>query len=58
MLNKSSTVELLRSDKVFPFLVLPVTLVMPVIIIIVYFIRRGKIRFILEQKKMEGTSSA
>jgi len=57
VLNKSSTVELLRSDKVFPFIVLPVTFVLPLIIVIVYFIRREKIRNILAQKKTVGAGA-
>ena len=44
ILNKSSTVELLRSDKVFPFIVIPVTLIVPLILVLVYFIRRKKIK--------------
>ena len=57
IMNKSSTVEFLRSDRIFPFVVLPVTLVVPVILVIVYFIRRKKIMDILEQKKMTETAS-
>ncbi len=58
MLNKSSTVEFLRSDMVFPFIVLPVTFIIPVILVIVYFIRRKKIQKRLNQKKIEEASSA
>lgn len=57
IMNKSSTVELLRSDKVFPFFVLPATFAVPVILLIVYFFRREKIGNILEQKKAKMTSS-
>lgn len=57
VLNKSSTVELLRSDQVFPFIVLPVTLVAPLILVTVYFIRRKKIDRILEQKKTAAAAS-
>ena len=51
IMNKSSTVELLRSDKVFPFVVLPIIFVVPLIILIVYFFRRKKIKLILQQNK-------
>lgn len=57
IMNKSSTVELLRSDKVFPFIVLPATFVVPFIIVIVYFIRRKRIQDILDQKKMAEAAS-
>lgn len=40
VLNKSSTVELLRSDKVFPFIVIPFTFILPLIITIIYFIKQ------------------
>lgn len=56
-MNKSSTVEFLRSDQVFPFIVLPVTPVLPLIIVIVYFIRRKKIKRILAQKKLAENAS-
>lgn len=52
ILNKSSTIELLRSDNVFSFIILPATFVLPIIIVIVYFIRRKKIQGILEQRKI------
>jgi len=44
IMNKSSTVELLRSDNVFPFVTLPVIFVLPLIIMIVYLIRKKKIK--------------
>ncbi len=57
VINKVSTIEFLRSDRVFPFVVLPVTLVLPVILVIVFFIRRKRIKAILDQKKKEIASS-
>lgn len=54
MLDKSSTIELLRSDQVFPFIILPVTLVIPVIMLIVYLIRRKKINLILSKRQKEA----
>lgn len=56
-MNKSSTVELLRSDGVFPFIVLPVILVLPIILLMVYFFRRKKINLIIEQKKLSENTS-
>lgn len=41
-MNKSSTVELLRSDEVFPFIIVPVIFIIPVIILVVYLIRKKK----------------
>jgi len=49
-MNKSSTIELLRSDQVFPWIILPVIFALPLVLLIVYFFRRKKIRLILEQK--------
>lgn len=43
IMNKSSTVELLRSDTVFPFITLPVIFVIPLITMVVYLIRKKKI---------------
>jgi len=51
LLNKSSTVELLRSDQVFPFVVIPVTFVLPLLLLIAYFFRRKKINKIIEKRK-------
>lgn len=51
VMNKSSTIELLRSDQVFPFIILPVILVIPVIILIVYLIRRKKINLLLKKSE-------
>lgn len=56
-MNKSSTLELLRSDQVFPWITLPVIFVLPLIIVIVYFFRRKKIRLILKRKLTAGLSS-
>ncbi len=46
-LNKASTVQLLISDRVFPFIVLPATLVVPLVLVVVYFFRRKKICAVL-----------
>ena len=51
MLNKSSTVQFLRSDRIFPFIVLPVIFVLPLIILIVFFFRRKKINSTIQHKR-------
>lgn len=56
-MNKSSTVELLRSDQVFPWILFPVVFILPVIIVIVYLFRRKKIELILSQKVTTDPSS-
>lgn len=55
-MNKSSTVELLRSDRVFPFIVLPVIFVLPIILLIVYLLRRKKMNLIVQQKRAADIS--
>ncbi len=52
-LDKSSTIELLRSDQVFPLFILPVILVIPLILVTVYLIRRKKINLILNRRKAQ-----
>jgi spore germination protein KB len=59
MLSKPSTVELLRSDKVFPFVVIPVIWILPLITVLVYAIRRRKLTDrITELKKKEAAAQA
>ncbi|MFA5675753.1 MAG: endospore germination permease [Christensenellales bacterium] len=41
-MNKTSTVDMLRSDEVFPFIIIPVVFIVPVIILAVYIIRKKK----------------
>lgn len=41
-MNKSSTIEILRSDDVFPFIIIPVIFIIPIIILTVYLIRKKK----------------
>ncbi len=43
LLDNSNFILLLRSDEVFPYVVLPVTFVIPIVFLIVYCIRRKKI---------------
>ena len=56
-MQSSSFVMLLASDQVFPFILLPITCVLPLIIVVVYFIRRKKIDIIIAQKKMQAALS-
>ena len=56
MMQKASVIMLLASDRVFPWIILPFTFVLPLILLIVYLIRRKKINSILE-KKAEATLS-
>ena len=51
IMNKSSTVEFLRSDQMFAFIVLPVTFVLPLIMVIVYLCRRKKMNLMIQQKR-------
>lgn len=57
IMNKSSTIELLRSDQVFPWIIFPVIFVLPLMMIIVYFIRRKKINIVLKQRHEAELSS-
>ncbi len=41
-MNKTSTVEILDSNEVFPFIIVPVIFIIPVIILAVYLIRKKK----------------
>lgn len=58
MMQKSSVMMFLASDKVFPFVILPFTFVLPLILLTVYLIRRKKINRILAQKKTVATESS
>lgn len=46
------TFEMLRSDQVF--LILPSTLVVPVVLAVVYLIRRKKINLVLDAREKKG----
>ncbi|MCX7614227.1 MAG: spore germination protein, partial [Clostridiales bacterium] len=52
-LQKTSVIFKLLSDQIFPFFTLPVTLVLPLLMMIMYFIRRKKIEILIEQKKLQ-----
>jgi spore germination protein KB len=51
VVNNSGTVEVLRSDKVFPFITIPIIWILPLITLIVYAVRRGKIAGLIEERK-------
>lgn len=53
VMQKSSVIMLLASDKVFPWIILPFTFVLPLILLIVFLVRRKKINSILAKKKAE-----
>jgi ribose/xylose/arabinose/galactoside ABC-type transport system permease subunit len=50
-MQKTSTFKFLSSDSFFPFIVVPVTFVLPVIILAVYVFRRKKINKLLRQAR-------
>ncbi len=57
MMNKSSTMEVLRSDQVFPFIILPAIFVIPIIMVTIYFIRRKKINMMLSKHQSDRVNS-
>mgnify|MGYP000023241616 CR=1 FL=1 len=54
ILDTSSTIELLRSDRIFPFVTLPVIFVFPLIIMIVFLIRKKKIKVMLKRRQQSA----
>lgn len=50
IINKSSTVDFLKLDQFFPWMILPVIFVIPLIVLIVYIIRKKNIDLIIKQK--------
>lgn len=56
-LNKSNVILYLASDKFFPYVILPITFILPLLLLTVYFIRKKKIDIILAQKKMQTALS-
>ncbi|NLG36598.1 MAG: endospore germination permease [Clostridiales bacterium] len=48
-LNNAPFIERLRSDQVFPYIVLPATLLVPSIITVVYLIRRKKVDAVVQK---------
>ncbi len=52
-MNKSSTIELLRSDNVLPWVISSASFFLPLLIVLIYFIRKNKINLKLRQIKTE-----
>jgi len=50
IMNKSSTVELLRSDRIFPWVILPVIFAIPLLLCVVYLLRRKKVDLLIPRK--------
>ena len=48
-MNKSSTIEKLRSDDVFPLIIIPIIVFIPLVLLVVYLIRKKKIDPQIEQ---------
>ncbi|MDD4000053.1 MAG: GerAB/ArcD/ProY family transporter, partial [Bacilli bacterium] len=57
VMNKSSTIEILRSDQVFPYFILPATFGVPLIILIVFLFRKNKINLILSEQPQNKSDS-
>lgn len=57
IMNRSSTIDYLHSDAFFPYVIFPVTTLLPLIVVIVYFFRRKKINQILKQKQPSSSPS-
>ena len=55
-MDTSSTIELLRSDRI-SFVTLPVIFGLPLIILIVYFIRKKKIKLALRRRQQKPPGS-
>ena len=56
-LNKSDVILYLASDKFFPYMILPITFILPLLLLTVYLIRRKKIDIIVAQKRMQTALS-
>lgn len=57
VINKSDTILRLISDQVFPWLVLPASFAVPLILVVVYLIRRKKINYLLAQANGQSGSN-
>ena len=56
-LNKSNVILKLTSDRIFPFIILPFTFALPLIILIIYLLRKKTIDGMLQQKKSEAENA-
>lgn len=50
VINKSSTMELLRSDTIFPWVILPVIFVIPLLLCVVYRLRKKQVDLLIPRK--------
>lgn len=55
-MSNSGTIKLLSSDRVFPWVILPVTFVLPCLLIAVYLIRRKKLKPIIKKAQASAKS--
>jgi hypothetical protein len=58
ILSKTNTIEFLRSDQFFPWVILPVTVLIPCIIIVVYILRRRKVNKLIVQAQAKSQAGA
>jgi hypothetical protein len=54
MMQKSSVIMLLASDQVFPWIILPFTFVLPLLLLIMYVVRREEINELLKKRKADA----
>jgi spore germination protein KB len=50
-MERSTTIEKLRSDSVMPWVIFPTLFIIPLLTVIVYFFRRKKIKYILKRRQ-------
>ena len=58
IMNQAGTIETLRSDQVFPWVTLPVIVVLPAIIVAVYILRRRKVNKKILEAQEKNCSEA
>lgn len=51
VMNRSATVQYLRSDSVFPWIILPVIFIIPVLLVVIYLFRKKKIAPVIAAAK-------
>ncbi len=52
ILSNSGTIKLLSSDKVFPYVILPVTFILPCVLVAVFLIRKKKLEPVIKKLQM------
>jgi spore germination protein (amino acid permease) len=50
-MERSTTIEKLRSDSIMPWIIFPITFIIPLLTVIVYFFRRKKIKYVLKRRQ-------